>query len=416
MLSDFKPLVLNKNFRYLWISQILSQLTINIMNFLLLIRLYVDTGSTIATSLLWISYAIPAVVIGPIAAAAVDIFERRKVLIITNLLQAATIFFYALSHESSLFLLFGVAMAYSFLNQFYVPAEFSALPSIVNKAKLAHANGLFFMTQTASLIVGYGIAGVMFHLLGFNITLYICALLLFMAFVSVSFLPEMLTGAQVPEKFETAIVSFFKGILEGYKFITKDKRILYPFLLLMCLQISISIVVVNVPVFAKEILQVPFESLGYVLAIPLGLGAGLSGLTIPKLMKKAGRKKKLIETNLFFISILLFILIFILETLPANIRIALGVFSIMATGFSFVGILIPVQTFLQEKTPGGFRGRVFGNYWFLVTAITIFPVIFSGAITDFLGIKILLFMLFGLTVAILTISKKYGQRVIENSF
>ena len=80
MLSDFKPLVLNKNFRYLWISQILSQLTINIMNFLLLIRLYVDTGSTIATSLLWISYAIPAVAIGPIAAAAVDIFERRKVL------------------------------------------------------------------------------------------------------------------------------------------------------------------------------------------------------------------------------------------------------------------------------------------------------------------------------------------------
>ena len=113
MLADFVPLVKNSNFRYLWTSQVFSQLTIHIMNFLLLIRLFNETGSTIATSFLWVAYALPAILIGPFAAASVDMFDRRKLLMLTNLFQSATIFFYALSHQTSLFLLYSVVVGYS---------------------------------------------------------------------------------------------------------------------------------------------------------------------------------------------------------------------------------------------------------------------------------------------------------------
>ena len=54
-MGEFKPLVKNSKFVYVWLSQILSQLTISIMNFLLLIRLFAVTGSPIATSLLWVA-------------------------------------------------------------------------------------------------------------------------------------------------------------------------------------------------------------------------------------------------------------------------------------------------------------------------------------------------------------------------
>lgn len=121
MLTDYRPLSKNFKFLYLWASQILSQLTIYVMNFLLLLRLFEKTGSTIATSFLWVAYALPAILIGPFAAA---------------------------SHRTSLFLIYGVALAYSFLNQFYVPAELATLPSVVKKKVLPHANGLFFLTQT----------------------------------------------------------------------------------------------------------------------------------------------------------------------------------------------------------------------------------------------------------------------------
>jgi len=85
MLQEFKPVLKNKNFLCIWISQIFSQLTINIMNFVFLIRLFEVTGSAISTSLLWVSYALPAILIGPFASGAVDLVDRRKMLIVTNL-------------------------------------------------------------------------------------------------------------------------------------------------------------------------------------------------------------------------------------------------------------------------------------------------------------------------------------------
>src|SRR4030043_2133071 len=114
-MQDFKEIIKNKNFLYLWSSQILSQLSINVMNFLLLIKLFSETGSTIATSLLWVAWAVPAIVIGPFAAASVDIVERRKILIISNILQALTILFYVFVHQIRFFIIYGVVLIYSFL-------------------------------------------------------------------------------------------------------------------------------------------------------------------------------------------------------------------------------------------------------------------------------------------------------------
>jgi MFS family permease len=80
-------------------------------------------------------------------------------------------------------------------------------------------------------------------------------------------------------------------------------------------------------------------------------------------------------------------------------------------GFSYVGIIIPSQTFLQEKTPFNLRGRVFGNYWFLVTVISIFPVILSGTVSEIFGAHILMFILmatvFGLFLFLKDREKKY---------
>jgi len=132
-MNEFRPILKNSKFISLWTSQILSQVTINLMNFLLLLKLFEATRSTIATSLLWVAYALPAILIGPIAAASIDLVDKRKMLILTNLLQAVIIFIYALSQHESVFLLYGIAVIYSFLNQFYVPAEQASLPTLVKK-------------------------------------------------------------------------------------------------------------------------------------------------------------------------------------------------------------------------------------------------------------------------------------------
>src|SRR4030065_1381285 len=116
MLQEFKPVLRNKSFRYLWLSQITSQLSINIMNFVFLIWLFERTGSAISTSFLWVAYSLPAILVGPFASATVDLVDRRKMLIAANLLQCITVLIFALAHPENIFVLFEVVFIYSLLN------------------------------------------------------------------------------------------------------------------------------------------------------------------------------------------------------------------------------------------------------------------------------------------------------------
>lgn len=413
---EFKPLFKNIQFMSLWVSQILSQITVQMMNFLLLAQLFTKTGSTIATSLLWVSYSLPAIFFGPIGAASVDLISRRKMLMATNFLQALTVFVYIFTHQISIFLLYIVVMVYSFFNQFYVPAESASLPSIVSKKLLPQANSLFFLTQQISLVVGLSLAGIMHKLFGFSGSLIACTIFLFVAFVSVSFLSEMKPRTKIPEKFDKLIITFFKSMLEGYYFIKNKKFILYPLLLLLGIQVALAIMFVNLPIIAKETLMVPVNFAGVLVVIPAGIGATIGSLLVTKYVGKKIRKKTIIEISLLILSISMSFIIFLIPHLPGLSRLIIAPILIILVGGAFIGINIPSLTYLQEVTPEWLRGRVFGNMWFLITIATIFPVVFSGVITEFFGIKILITLMLIGVITVYLYSKKRGQLMIEESF
>lgn len=396
------------NFYLLWSSQILSQITLNVMNFLLLARLFNTTGSTIATSLLWVSYSLPTIFFGPVGASLADLFSRRKTLMITNLLQSLVIFSFIFTHSYSIFLLFAVVVAYSFLNQFYVPAEMAALPSIVSESKLAKANSMFFLTQQLSLVVGFGFAGLVEKWVGFNGALIICSVALFIAFIAVSFLPKLNPIRKTPHNFEELIKVFLNHILEGYQFIKVNKKVLFPLGLLFAIQVGLAIVTSNLPIIAKEILKTDVSFVGLYIVVPAGIGAAIGSVVINKLVKRKWRKKNMIEIGLGLLGISLLALVY------GNLIVA-PIFVILI-GIGFVTVNIPTLTFLQENTPSWLRGRVFGNLFFLITISTIFPVIFSGVISEFFGVKTLLSIIAISVILILSFSLHKGQKLIQENF
>lgn len=415
-MKEYKKLFSNKKFLYLLNSQVLSQMTIQVMNFTLLIRLFSETNSPLATSFLWVFYALPVVFIGPIASTSVDLFDRKKVLIYSNLFQSFTILIFALYNFPSVFLIYGVVMIYSFFNQFYVPAELAALPSLVKKDDLPAANGLFLIMQQASILIGFSIAGILNSVIGFTNTLFIGAFLLFLAFLSVNFLPDMKAKKLVGEKYEKAFIGFFKRIFEGYKFIKSNRMIVAPLILLIILNISLAVIVVNMPVIAKEVLRIRLDVAGAMLVIPSAIGAGIAAIRIPKLLKKKERKVNIIETSLGILTVSLGIFSIIVPQLQGMWKFILSFMVLVTTGYSFVGIFIPTQTLLQEITPHELRGRVFGNMWFLLTIATIFPVIFSGTISEIFGSRVLLLSLTITYLLIVIFVKNKGKEFINNGF
>jgi len=378
------------------------------MNFLLLARLFEITGSSIATSLLWVTYALPTIFFGPIGASFADLTSRRKTLMTTNFLQSLVIFLFIFTHSYSIFLLFAVIIVYSFLNQFYVPAEMASLPSVVPESKLAKANSMFFLTQQLSLIIGFGLAGIMQKWLGFEGVLVFCAAALFAAFVSVSFLPKLNPVKKVPKNWDDIIGIFTKHILEGYHFIKDRKTILYPLGLLFSIQVGLTIITANLPIIADEILKVPAAFAGLYIVVPAGIGATIGSILVPRLLKRNLRKKKIIDIGLGLIGFSVIAIVFG-NLITASLLVVL-------VGLGFVAINIPTLTFLQENTPEWLRGRVFGNLFFLITISTIFPVIFSGVVSEFFGVKILLTILALGVILILAFSLKNGQKLIKENF
>ena len=413
-MQDYKILLRNKNFTLIWSSQLLSQLAINIMNFILLVKLFEATGSSITTAMFWVAYAIPTLIVGPIAAVTADIYDRRKTLMYSNFLQASVIMLYTFIYDLSFFLPFLVVIAYSLLNQFYVPAEASSLPALVKKKQLAHANGLFFLTQQAALIVGFGVAGFLKTSLGFQNSLILCSSFLYLAFIAVSLLPKMRPKRKRSQKISAEIADYFRKILEGYYFIRNNSKILAPLTILLTLYALLIIIAVLTPAAAQEIFAIGANSAGVSLIVPVGIGAVTGAIFVPKMLKSRIRKKVLMENFMLVASILMLVFGLVIPLVSANLKLIFGAIIIALLGFSYVAILIPAQTFVQEATPNRLRGRVFGNFWFIATIVAMIPVIFSGVLSDLFGVRALITLIGVAALIMFVFSKKYGERAVQN--
>jgi len=394
-----KRLLHNKNFLILWQSQVSSLLTINILNFLVIVRIFEQTNSTIASSFIWVAYAIPAVIVGPFAAAAVDIVDRRKLVVFGNLIQALIIFFYAFLYQKYLFLSYGVIALYSLIDQLYVPAEMAILTRVVSKERLPMANSIFFVSQQTTTILAFGLAGIANEYLGFQFTALLASLFLFSGFLGTLFLPRQPKAKfRHSAHFEEKTMMFLVHMKDGFHFIRNTNVILYPFLFLAWLQVSMSILVVNLPAIAIDIVQTKPALAGPLVVLPAGFGAVVGTIGITQLTKRKFRKKDIIRAGLVMLTATFFGVSIFIPLLPFWIGRFAFIALFFGAGMAFVATLVPTLTFLQEKTPRKMAGRVFGNFWFVTNALTVLPVIFSATITEILGVRLMLITLGAVTL------------------
>ncbi|MCP5098303.1 MAG: MFS transporter, partial [Chloroflexi bacterium] len=83
MIATFR----NRNFSLLWLAGLISLMGNWMLIAALPFHIYAVTGSALATSGWLISYILPGVLFGSVAGVFVDRWDRRKTMIIVNLLQ-----------------------------------------------------------------------------------------------------------------------------------------------------------------------------------------------------------------------------------------------------------------------------------------------------------------------------------------
>lgn len=373
----------NKHFKKLLISQIASVLSMCTVNYLLILKLYSETNSAFAITFLWLAYSIPVLLIGPFASTIVDIVNRKKLLIVTNLLQAVTILAF-IPVEGNIMLIYSVIFIYSMFNQFYLPAESAYIPSLFQNSELAEANGVFYLTKQVSTFVGYAMAGFLNKFLGFQNSLIVCASIASIAFFSVLTLPSVNIRKKVD--IENKLNDFFKEVLNGYKFIKDNNNILFPLIFIASINVSSTIFALNVPAMAQQVLNTKVEDAAILIVTPVLLGTVLGVSILPKYLGKKIRKKTMVESSLVLAAVSLALLMGV-GLINSWVRLLLIPIVSILFGFSFMGIFIPVQTYLQESAPKDMLGRIFGNIWFIVTLATVIPLALSASVTELVGAR-----------------------------
>jgi len=190
---------------------------------------------------------------------------------------------------------------------------------------------------------------------------------------------------------EESLIKFFKSIYSGYLYIKSSPSIKFTFLILITIQTMFSIIIVSVPMIAHTILKIPANMSGVYIVIPAGLGSMIGAFYIPSFLKNMWRKRSLIEISLLMLSMLIFVenISCLLSSLFYQYHCL--VYRNFLFGNIFYRCFYSFTDFLQEHTHNNYKGRIFGNMWFVITIITIIPLIFFGVITEIFGIKLVLF-------------------------
>jgi Na+/melibiose symporter-like transporter len=122
---------------------------------------YALTGSTLASAATLLSSFIPQVVVGSVAGVFVDRWDRKRTMVIANLVLAAGLLpLLLVSGAHRIWLVYVVLAAESIVEVFFAPAEQAMLPRVVPDEDLVAANGLNGQVSNLARLLGSGLGGV----------------------------------------------------------------------------------------------------------------------------------------------------------------------------------------------------------------------------------------------------------------
>ena len=388
-------------FLFLISSEFFSQFSMNLFNFALLIVVFSVANSNTAVSGVVISFTLPALIFGILAGVLVDRWNKKNVLIGTNLLRALIVLPLAFFYKSlGLVYLatFGVAMA----TQFFIPAETPIIPLLVKKELLLSANALFGMGIYASIFLAYALSGPILLMLGkTNIFIFLTTLFLIAGIFAA--LIKINRSKVEPKKLEQNQVglSVKDEIKIVLNLISKTKKLSNAIFSLTVVQILIYVLAAIGPGYAEHVLRIRVESFPILFVTPAIIGLAIGAIIIGSFLHNKSRGA-LTKIGLFLMGLSILILPYgsrvesrqivhlINFYLPHFLRISMiHIMVVLAfiLGVATSLVFVPANTVLQEETSDESRGKVYGVLNTLIGIMSIIPVVVVGGLADIIGVK-----------------------------
>lgn len=358
----------NPDYRRLWLGEVVSFFG----DWFKVIALYTVvqqiTDSAVAVSLVVVGLTLPTFLVIPIAGPIVDRFDRRTVLLVTDLVRAVLVAgLVAAHHLASLPLLYGVLVLMVGCSGIFIPARTAVIPQITRHGELAVAMALSGGTWSVMAALGAAVGGLVTHLVGVDGAFALDALSYLASFALLWGLPHLLpSGEAAPEE---------AGLRAGFRYLGA-RPYLRALLFHKPMMGITGAALAMLPIFGTAVFAVGGPLYIGILYSTRGLGALVGSMGVRRVIGDAERTM-------------------CLALVPAYGLMSLGlatvawspVFSLAALGYLVLMIgqgtlWVFSGTLIQHASDSAFRGRVFSLELGFMTLVTSTSSLVGGSAVD----------------------------------
>jgi MFS family permease len=343
-----------RDFSLMWSAQLVSTIGSALTDLAAGILVFKLTGSALNVGLVLMVTAIPTLFVGLFAGVFVDRFDRKKILLGSDLLRGVIVLmiplaFDALGRDTGMIAMYGLLVLSATVRTFFDPAWESVLPEIASEDELTSANSFLSISSFGSTAVGFALAGLLSGI-DIHLPFYIDSATFMLSFVLV-LLVRIPKAPPVEE--ETSVGVVVENLTSGAKYLwhTPILRSLF----LVNLPIMVSFGLWNVLLLPMAIRVLGASEFEY------GLQEGVTsvGFVVGSLLM-ARFGDRLAEGTWMIGGTILMGIFGVLYGLSPNIEVA--ILLVMVTGFLNSPMGLGRRLLMQKNIPREMRGRVFSAF------------------------------------------------------
>lgn len=380
-MPQFRTLLKNRNFVLYSVGQAFSQFGDRLVQIVLIGFVYKRwPGSTFQLAKLFFFTVLPSFLISPIAGVYIDRWNKRYVMIASDIIRALMILcipLFFIYRESiipiyiSIFFIFTAAC-------FFLPARLSVIPRLVSKEDILLANSASSIIWVAAGLAGFSFGGILTESIGIKSSLYLNALVYMlsaMSFVALVYSMRSKDKAPQPER-----LSFSYDFIKGLKTLFLDTKMRSVACVFFILASTFGAIYVVGVVFIQETLGTMTRDVG-IFGMCLFAGLMISSYIYGKIGKRLNRTKTI------FISLLLAGILINIFAVGLKVMGSFWAGSISAflLGAFMSPVYVTAYTIVHELIESDLRGRIFSSIGIIINLGFLLFMLLSSILAEHIG-------------------------------
>ncbi len=348
----------NVNYRRLWLAQIISNFGdwFGILAVYAIIQKY--SGSEFLLGLIIVVKMLSLAFSSPLAGYITDRFNRRHLMIISDIARGLLVLcFIFITTSELLWLAYVITALQMVFSAVFEPSKTSSIPNVTSDKELVVANILSAASWSIIFTSGMAIGGFATAYLGTDIVFIINGLsyALSSVFIYRAIIPQDMMSDEEKKRTANPLV----GITEGFRYLKNNSHVLRPAMAKGTFTMCVGAMVYMLIIIAEDVLMLGSIGLG-ILYAARGIGTGLGPVAGRRIFKKESGWIRSIGFFMIFCGMMYGFVSSMNSILLMSIFVILAH---MASGSNWVFSTV----LLQRRAPDVFRGRVFSIEWLIFT-------------------------------------------------